>query len=124
MKPVWWKWLGCAVGVSLAGFLGMFAADVFSEGYSGVELLIALFMHLFPSLLVALGVALGLRWPGVGGVLLVGLGCAAAWFYRGFQGNPFALILAGWAVLAGVFYLLAAAGGGRKGAGEGRVVPA
>lgn len=40
-------------------FISIFALDVFSEGYSLIELGVALFMHLVPSLFVLLGVGLG-----------------------------------------------------------------
>ena len=55
-------------------FLGLFALDVFGEGYSVSETAIALFMHLIPNLVLAVILVLAWKWEWIGAVLFAGLG--------------------------------------------------
>ena len=55
-------------------FLGIFALDVFDEGYTFSETLVALFMHLIPNMILALILILAWRWEWIGAVLFAGLG--------------------------------------------------
>jgi len=55
-------------------FLGLFALDVFGEGYTFWETLVALFMHLIPNMIVALILILAWKWEWIGAVLFAGLG--------------------------------------------------
>lgn len=55
-------------------FLGLFALDVFDEGYSFGETLLALFMHLIPNLLLVLVLVLAWKWEWIGAVLFAALG--------------------------------------------------
>ncbi len=55
-------------------FLGIFALDVFGEGYSFGQTVVALFMHLIPNFVVLAVLIVAWRWEWVGAVLFVGLG--------------------------------------------------
>jgi hypothetical protein len=77
-------WVPRILAVLTALFLGMFALDVFGEGYRLGELLLALFMHLIPSLLILIVLAIAWRWERVGGGLFILLGV----FYIGFFWHP------------------------------------
>jgi len=50
-------------------FVGLFALDVFGEGYTFWQTLVALFMHLIPNMLLALILILAWKWEWVGTVL-------------------------------------------------------
>lgn len=63
-------------------FISLFALDVFSEGYSIGELLIALFVHLIPSFILA-----GITWLSIrnalwGGVLFLTAGVSFTLFFN------------------------------------------
>ncbi len=57
-----------------AVFLSLFALDVFGEGYGAGETVQALLMHLVPTGVVLLVLAVTWRWEWVGGVLFPALG--------------------------------------------------
>ncbi|MGA2902399.1 MAG: hypothetical protein ABSD98_01095 [Candidatus Korobacteraceae bacterium] len=58
-------------------FLGLFALDVFSEFHGFWRVTAALLIHLIPSFIVALVLALAWKWEWIGAVLF----CAAATYY-------------------------------------------
>ena len=45
-------WAPRILCIAFALFISVFALDVFSEGYSVGELLVALFMHLIPTMII------------------------------------------------------------------------
>jgi len=67
-------WLPRILGILFAVFLSLFALDVFSEGYGFWETIWALLMHLVPTGLVLLALAVAWRWEWVGAVVFAGLG--------------------------------------------------
>ena len=67
-------WLPRILGILFAVFLSVFALDVFGEGYGFWETIWALFMHLVPTGLVLLALAVAWRWEWVGAVVFAGLG--------------------------------------------------
>ena len=64
----WLFWTPRVLGILFALFVGMFALDVFAEGYGFWETFVALFMHLIPALLIVAALAISWRWEWVGGV--------------------------------------------------------
>ena len=52
-------------------FLSVFALDVFSEGYGFGETILALFMHLIPTFVVVIALAVAWRWELIGALLFV-----------------------------------------------------
>jgi hypothetical protein len=76
-------WAPRALGMGTALFLAIFALDVFGEGYRLGELLIALFMHLIPSLLILVLLVISWRWERIGGFLYILLGVIyIIWFWH------------------------------------------
>lgn len=67
------RWSTRILSVLVAIFLSLFALDVFNEGYSGSELLVALLMNLIPSFLVLVAVIVAWRnekWGAIAFALL------------------------------------------------------
>ncbi|MGC9523249.1 MAG: DUF7670 domain-containing protein [Anaerolineae bacterium] len=69
-------WTPRVFGILFAIFISIFALDVFSEGYGFWETLVALFMHLVPTLLVVIALIVAWRWEGIGAALFIALGVA------------------------------------------------
>lgn len=67
-------WAPRVLTIAFILFLGLFALDVFTEGYGFVETVIALLMHLIPNFIVLAVLILAWRWEWIGAVLFVGLG--------------------------------------------------
>jgi hypothetical protein len=67
-------WLPRALAITYAAFLSLFALDVFSEGYGFGETIVALFIHLLPTLLIIVSLLLAWRFERIGGLLFIGLG--------------------------------------------------
>jgi hypothetical protein len=66
-------WKPRIAGILFVLFISIFALDVFDAGYGFWETLLALFMHLLPSIALAIAVALAWRrWEWIGAVLFRG----------------------------------------------------
>lgn len=101
-------WTPRVLCMLFAAFISIFALDVFGEGRSFWGTLVALAMHLIPTALVLVGLAVAWRWEWVGGALFFALGAAyiaTAWgrfplsVYFAIAGPCFllsALFFAGW----------------------------
>jgi hypothetical protein len=57
-----------------AAFISVFALDVFGEGYGFWETVVALLMHLIPTGVILIVLAIAWRWEWVGGALFTALG--------------------------------------------------
>jgi len=89
-----------------AGGISLFALDVFQENYGFWNTTIALLMHLIPTGLLLIILAVSWRWEWVGALLFPAL---AAFYIIAFWGRfPWQtyLIMAGPLVLVGVLFLL------------------
>jgi hypothetical protein len=78
----WLFWVPRILCILFALFLSLFALDVFGEGYDLWQTIVALAMHLIPTGLVLVALAVAWRWEWVGGVLFFLLGVlyvALAW---------------------------------------------
>lgn len=62
-------WTPRTLTILFAVFLGLFALDVFDEGYSAWQTAIAFFIHLIPAALVLLILLLAWKWEWIGAVL-------------------------------------------------------
>jgi hypothetical protein len=67
-------WTPRIATILFALFLSIFAGDVFEQGYGFFELILALFMHLIPTLLILIILAVSWKWEWVGGILYIALG--------------------------------------------------
>jgi hypothetical protein len=108
MKPAWSQivlWLPRVLGMLFAGFLSIFALDVFSEAHGFLETVLHLLIHLMPSIIILGVVLIGFRWPLLAGVIFLMLGPFSGWFFGGFRGNGFAWVVCGALVVIGLAFL-------------------
>jgi hypothetical protein len=98
-------WTPRIAGILFVLFVSIFALDVFGQGYSFWETLLALFMHLLPSIVLAIAVALAWRWEWIGAVLFGGFAVwyVAAMTIRGFPLSVY-LLMAGIPFVVGVLF--------------------
>jgi hypothetical protein len=93
-------WTPRILGLTFAGFLSLFALDVFGEGYTFRQTLMALAMHLIPTAVVLGVVAISWRWAWAGALLSLALG---AWYVIGLWGR---FHWSAYAVIAGPLLVL------------------
>ncbi len=87
-----------------AAFLSIFALDVFTEGQSFWQTVIALLMHLVPSFLVLIVLAISWRWEWVGAVVLAALGVLyIVMFWGRFPVSVYVAIAGPLFLIAGLF---------------------
>jgi hypothetical protein len=98
-------WTPRVLGILVALFVGIFALDVFGENRPLGETLVALFMHLVPSLVLLATVALAWRWEWVGGAVFLSL--AAFYTLTTLDHPTWILAIAGPLVVVGTLYGLA-----------------
>ena len=107
-QPVkrWMFWTPRILGILFAIFISLFALDVFSEGYGFWETIWALLMHLVPTAMVLVVLAISWRWEWVGGILFMALGL----FYIVMAWGRFPwltyLLISGPLFLVGILFLL------------------
>lgn len=109
MRPAlrrWLFWTPRVLTILFALFVGLFALDVFEGHPSLGRLLVALGLHLIPTAVVLVGLAVAWRWEWVGAVLYAGLGVTyIAAFWGRFSWSVYAII-AGPLFLVGLLFLL------------------
>lgn len=93
-------WLPRVMSILFALFISIFALDVFSEGYSVGETIVALFMHLIPTFIVVIALLIAWRWERIGAALFIAL---AIFFLVMSEGEGW--IIAGPLLLLGVLFL-------------------
>ena len=64
-------WAPRVLGILFALFLSLFALDVFSEGFSFGETILALLIHLIPTLIVVIALIIAWRWEWLGALLFI-----------------------------------------------------
>ena len=102
-------WLARILGILFALFLSMFAFDVFEMSGSIWERIGAFLIHLIPTYLVLICVALGWRWPWLWGLLFLSLG--ALYLVLSLRLEMASAIIAGPTVVTGLLYLTGWAAG-------------
>lgn len=104
-------WTPRVLVILFTAFISLFALDVFAEGYTFWETLVALFMHLIPTFLLIIALVVAWRWERVGGLLFIGLGILFLFWFGGRGGqdvveNWFAtLFMPGVMFLTGILFL-------------------
>ena len=98
-------WLPRVAGIIFVLFLSLFALDIFEMNLSFWETIVALFMHLIPSILMAIAIALAWRWEWIGTVIFAGWAIFYAATARGFHWSVY-VIIAGIPFVIGVLFLL------------------
>jgi len=66
-------WIHRVLALCLAGFVSLFALDVFSGNYSLGEAILGFVIHLIPTWLILIALAIAWRWERLGGVAFLGL---------------------------------------------------
>jgi hypothetical protein len=67
-------WTPRILCILFAAFISIFALDVFGQGYSFWQTVVALLMHLMPTWIILITLAVAWRWEWVGGILFAALG--------------------------------------------------
>ena len=98
-------WAPRLLTLLFAIFISLFAFDVFHEGYTFWETVLALLMHLIPTGIVLLGLALSWRWEWIGAILFTGLGMFYLVAARGQHWSAY-LLISGPLFLIGALFLL------------------
>jgi hypothetical protein len=98
-------WTPRLLSILFAIFISLFALDVFGEGYTFWATILALLMHLIPTGIVLLALALAWRRERIGGLLFIGLGLLYLVRFQGQHWSAY-LALSGPLFLIGVFFLL------------------
>jgi hypothetical protein len=99
-------WMPRILCVLFAVFVSLFALDVFGEGYSFWETIVALLMHLVPTGIILIALAIAWRWEWIGAILFVALG---VWYVIMAWGKfewPTYLLIAGPLFLVGALFLV------------------
>lgn len=94
-------WTPRILCILYALFLSLFAPDVFGQGYGFWGTILALLIHLVPSYIVLITLAIAWRWEWVGSILFLGLGV----FYLWMTGGRFSWCV--YVVISGPLFLLA-----------------
>jgi len=104
MKP-WLTWTPRILCLLFAVFLSLFALDVFGQGYEFWETVLALLMHLIPTGIVLVVLAVSWRWERIGAILFMALGIwylLTAW--GRFHWSAY-VVISGPLLLVGVLFL-------------------
>lgn len=99
-------WAPRVLTILFAIFVSLFALDVFGEGYDLWETVLALLIHLIPTGIILIILALSWRWEWIGGGMYIALG---AWYLFGMGGRVHwsaYLVISGPLFLIGVLFLI------------------
>jgi hypothetical protein len=89
-----------------AAFISIFAADVFGEGYGFWKTILALLIHLIPTWIVLIMLAISWHREWVGGILLIALGALyLIAFWGRFHWSAY-LCISGPLFLVGILFFL------------------
>jgi hypothetical protein len=92
--------------IIFAALISIFALDVFGEGYGFWKTVLALLIHLIPTGIILVVLALSWRWEWIGGVIFVAL---AALYIIAFWGRfhwSVYVIMSGSLFLLGILFLI------------------
>ena len=100
-------WTPRALSIAFILFLSLFALDVFGQGRGFWETLVALTMHLIPSMVLTVAVLLAWRWEWIGTLLFGGAGTLyIVWVVN--RHLPLAIKMSWILTIAGPAFLVAA----------------
>ena len=99
-------WSPRILGILISIFVSLFALDVFGEGYSTVETIVALVMHLIPTFVILIVLGIAWRWEWIGGFLFVALGVLYITLFWEPSNLPAYLVISGPLFLTGILFLL------------------
>ena len=99
-------WSPRVLGILFAIFISLFALDVFMEGYGFWETIVALVMHLIPTAIILIILAIAWRWERVGGFIFIALGVLYIALFWDPSRWPAYLMISGPLFLVGVLFIL------------------
>jgi len=99
-------WIPRVVAILFAIFISLFALDVFGEGCTFWETILALLIHLVPTYLVIIALLIAWKWEAVGGLIFIALGLFYIFRFGGHFPFTAYLIISGPLFLIGVLFLL------------------
>jgi len=99
-------WTPRVAGLLFAGFISIFALDVFSEGYSVLETMVALFMHLIPTAVILIALGFAWRWERAGGIIFILIGAVFTIFFNTSEEWLTFLLISAPVLLIGVLFLV------------------
>ncbi len=79
------RWGARILTILLILFIGLLSIDVFFEGYSFPEILVAFFMHNIPTLLLIAALIIAWKRPKIGGIIFLILALASLIFFKTYQ---------------------------------------
>jgi hypothetical protein len=92
--------------ILFAVFVSVFALDVFGQGYGFWKTILALSMHMIPTAIIILFLAISWRWEWVGGVLYIALGILYIVMFRGRFPWSVYVVMSGPLFLVGILFLI------------------
>ena len=93
--------------IAFAVFVSLFALDVFGEGYSFFETILAFLIHLIPTGIILIALALSWRWEWIGSIAFTTLGVVyIVMFWDREFSWPTYIIMSGPLFLLGVLFLI------------------
>jgi len=99
-------WAPRILCILFAVFVSLFAFDVFEEGHGFWGTMLALLMHLIPTFVILIVLAISWRWEWVGGILFIALGVLYLVMSWGrFHWSAY-LVISGPLFLVGVLFLI------------------
>ncbi len=99
------RWTPRILSIVFILFISLFSLDVFEE-YSGWEILVALFMHLIPSIVLVSILLIAWKWELVGGVIYIIMGIVFTLFFKTYtELLGFFLISLPW-IIVGILFIV------------------
>jgi hypothetical protein len=99
-------WTPRVLCLLFAAFISVFALDVFEGGFGGWKTVLALLVHLIPTFLILVVLAVSWRWEWVGALLFSGLAvCYMVLFWGRFHWSVYAVISGPLCLLGVLFFL-------------------
>ena len=98
-------WAPRVLGILFALFISIFAPDVFGEGYSFWESIVAFLIHLVPTYLAVAALLVACKWEVPGGLIYISL---AVWYLIMARGQHWTahLFISGPLLLTGALFLI------------------
>jgi hypothetical protein len=107
MKYKWLYWSPRILVILFTAFVVLFASDVFSEDYTLLESLLALFIHLIPVYILVGVILIAWNYELIGGIIFILFGLlyfALVYFRQGLVGVSFVMILP--LIVIGILFIL------------------
>jgi hypothetical protein len=97
-------WIPRILAIIAIGFMMIFSLDCFEMG--GTDILICLFMHNIPALIIVAILVIAWKWELPGGFLFIAASVAGAIYFNGFGGNWGVLPVMAPFLLTGILFLV------------------